>query len=163
LLLALALALPLLWPPASRAAAAGAAALTATALLAAAVALIRAGGDVSTLVGGRLTEPLGYPNAMAALLLAGALPPLCAAVHARCGGGGWGLRCGGPRRRGWRRASGGVGGPPPEPAPGARRTPGCRSRRPRARASGRPSPPPARPPGASRALVGSPTGRAGGA
>ena len=75
----------MLWPPSPRAAITGAGVLTGTALLAGAVGLIRAGGDISTLVDGRLTEPLGYPNAMAALALAGALPPLWAAVHAPLG------------------------------------------------------------------------------
>jgi len=83
LLVALALALPVLWPPSRRVAVAGGCTFTAVALLAGAVGLARAADDPGTLVDGRLTEPLGYPNAMACLELMGALPALWAAAHGR--------------------------------------------------------------------------------
>jgi hypothetical protein len=83
LLVAHALALPLLWPPPRSVAIGGACTLTGVALLAGAVGLVRAAGDAATLIDGRLAQPLGYPNAVACLGLMGAMPALWAAAHGR--------------------------------------------------------------------------------
>lgn len=69
-------ALPLIWPPTGRALAAGLAAAPLVALCGALTALGGALADPASLVDGRLAGPTGYPNASAALLVAGALPAL---------------------------------------------------------------------------------------
>jgi len=69
-------ALPLIWPPTGRALAAALAAAPLVALCGAISALGGALADPASLVDGRLAGPTGYPNASAALMVAGALPAL---------------------------------------------------------------------------------------
>jgi O-antigen ligase len=69
-------ALPVMWPPSSRALIAGLFALPAVALCGAISAFGAALGDASTLVDGRLTGPTGYANASGALFACGILPAL---------------------------------------------------------------------------------------
>jgi len=69
-------ALPLVWPPTARALTAGLAAAPLVALCGALTALGGVLADPGSLVDGRLAGPTGYPNASAALLVAGALPAL---------------------------------------------------------------------------------------
>ncbi|HEX7244245.1 MAG TPA: O-antigen ligase family protein [Solirubrobacterales bacterium] len=69
-------ALPLIWSPTGRALAAGLALAPLVALCGALTALGGALADPASLVDGRLAGPTGYPNASAALLVAGALPAL---------------------------------------------------------------------------------------
>lgn len=69
-------ALPLIWSPTGRALAAGLAVAPLVALCGALTALGGALADPASLVDGRLAGPTGYPNASAALLVAGALPAL---------------------------------------------------------------------------------------
>ncbi|HEV2815346.1 MAG TPA: hypothetical protein VGW10_18970, partial [Solirubrobacteraceae bacterium] len=65
----LSVAIPLVWPPSATAVRGGVLAFAGAALTGLAVALVRAFDDGATLVDGRLTEPTGYPNATAALLI----------------------------------------------------------------------------------------------
>jgi hypothetical protein len=91
---ALAVTLPILWRPSAPGAAVGAGALTAVAILAGVVGLVRGADDATALLDGRLTQPAGYPNAVACLLAMGALVPLWAAAHARLRPAGRGALCG---------------------------------------------------------------------
>jgi O-antigen ligase/polysaccharide polymerase Wzy-like membrane protein len=76
-----ALALPLVWPASRRALLAGVAAFVAAALLAGVVGLVGAIARQGALIDGRLSDPFGYPNAIAAMLLAASLPALLLASH----------------------------------------------------------------------------------
>ena len=76
-----ALALPMLWPPSRRALLIGLVAFVAAAGVLGIVGLASALAHAGALDDGRLTGPTGYPNATAALLLAGAIPALLLASH----------------------------------------------------------------------------------
>ena len=76
-----ALALPILWPPTGRALLIGLGGFVAAAAVAATIGLVSALAHAGSLEDGRLTDPTGYPNATAALLLAAALPALLLASH----------------------------------------------------------------------------------
>jgi O-antigen ligase len=69
-------ALPVVWAPTSRALVAGVAIMPLVALCGAVSALGGALADPGSLVDGRLAGPTGYPNASAALMVAGTLPAL---------------------------------------------------------------------------------------